>query len=249
MNLKNILFQLLVIFFVTDILSAQTDTLYQIGNSTEKLTATELQFKLDLVKNNESHPEEWAAQFKVTQELREQNTLIQVGGIHLMPLEMLQGPPLMPDFLNQPIPAIELVDIYGKKFDATAASEKVLFINFWFTRCPPCIVEMPYLNELQEIYADQEVVFLSFAPEQTMEINRFLERFEFNFRHFPGALNFIKPFGMSYPKNILVDKNGIIRHIGDGIVRSAGAGIPLSEQHELTWDVVRDKLDLLLKNE
>jgi len=245
MNFRITLF-LWIIFFLTDTLSAQMDTLYQIGNAAERLSATELQVKLDLVKNNESDPEEWAAQFKVTQELQERNTLIQIGGIHLIPLEMLGGPPLMPDFLNQPMPSIELVDIYGKKFDLAAASGKVLFVNFWFTRCPPCIVEMPYLNDLQEMYANQDVEFLSFAPEQEMEIHRFLEKFEFNFRHFPGALNFIKPFGASYPKNILVDKNGIIRHIGGGIVRSAGAGIPLMEKHELTWDAVKEKLDILL---
>ena len=236
----------LFLLFSTGILSAQTDTLYQIGNSIERLTATELEGKLLLVKNNESNPEEWVAQFKVTQEVQENNTLVQIGGIHLIPLEMLGGAPLMPDYLNKPMPSFDLVDIYGKKFDLAAASGKVLFINFWFTRCPPCIVEMPYLNDLQEIYAEQDVDFLSFAPEQEIEINRFLERFEFNFRHFPGALNLIKPFGASYPKNILVDKNGIIRHIGGGIVRSAGAGIPLSEKHELTWDTVRDKLDILV---
>lgn len=236
----------LIVLFATSLLSAQTDTLYQIGNSNEQLTARELEGKLDLVKNNESAPEEWAAQFKVTQELWKNNTLIQIGGIHLIPLEMLEGGPLMPDFLNQPMPSIELVDLHGRKFDLAANSGKVLFINFWFTRCPPCIVEMPYLNQLQESYVDQDVEFLSFAPEQGVEIERFLERFAFNFRHFPGALNFIKPFGRSYPKNILVDKNGIIRHIGDGIVRSVGAGIPLSEQHELTWDAVREKLDLLV---
>jgi len=237
---------LFFLIFLTAGLSAQTDTLYQIGNSVERLTRAALQQKLDLVKNNESAPEEWAAQFKVTQELRENNTLIQIGGIHLIPLEMLEGPPLMPDYLNQPMPSIELVDLAGKKFDLAAARGKVLFINFWFTRCPPCIVEMPYLNQLQERYANQDVEFLSFAPEQGIEVERFLQRFEFNFRHFPGALNFIKPFGRSYPKNILVDKNGIIRHIGGGIVRSAGAGIPLSEKHELTWDAVREKLDLLV---
>lgn len=246
MNFKIILGSILILFS-TGILSAQTDTLYQIGNSIERLTAAELERKLLLVKNNESDPEEWVAQFKVTQELQENNTLVQIGGIHLIPLEMLGGAPLMPDYLNKPMPPFELVDIYGKKFDIAAAAGKVLFINFWFTRCPPCVVEMPYLNDLQEMYADQDVEFLSFAPEQEMEINRFLERFEFNFRHFPDALDFIKPFGASYPKNILVDKNGVIRHIGGGIVRSAGAGIPLSEKHELTWDAVKDKLDMLLK--
>jgi len=97
------------------------------------------------------------------------------------------------------------------------------------------------------MYADQDVEFLSFAPEQGLEVERFLKRFDFNFRHFPGALNYIKPFGKSYPKNILVDKSGIIRHIGAGIVRSAGPGIPLSEKHELTWDSVKEKLEILLR--
>ena len=106
---------------------------------------------------------------------------------------------------------------------------------------------MPYLNQLKEMYKDQNVEFLSFAPEQGPEIERFLKRFEFNFRHFPDALNYIKPFGKSYPKNILVDKHGIIRHIGAGIVRSAGPGISLSEKHELTWDSVKAKLEDLLK--
>jgi len=224
MNFK-IFFFPIVFFFLTNSLSAQIDTLFQIGNSTERLTAMELQKKLDLVKNNEANPAEWAAQFKVTQELQEQNILIQIGGIHLIPLEMLEGPPLLPDFLNKPMPTIELVDIHGNTFDQASASGKVLFINFWFTRCPPCIIEMPYLNQLKEMYADQDV----------------------EFRHFPGALNYIKPFGKSYPKNILVDKSGIIRHIGAGIVRSAGPGIPLSEKHELTWDSVKEKLEILLR--
>ncbi len=245
MNFRIILI-LGIIFFSSGILLAQADTLYQIGNSVERLTAAELEEKLSLVKNNETNPEEWAAQFKVTQEIKERNALIQIGGIHLIPLEMLGGPPLMPDFLNKPMPDFDLTDIHGEKFDPRMASGKVLFINFWFTRCPPCIVEMPYLNELQTMYAGQDVLFLSFAPEQAAAIHHFLDRFEFNFRHFPGALNYIKPFGASYPKNILVDKNGIIRHIGGGIVRSAGPGIPLMEEHELTWEVVREKLDLLI---
>jgi len=110
MNFK-IFFFPIVFFFLTNSLSAQIDTLFQIGNSTERLTAMELQKKLDLVKNNEANPAEWAAQFKVTQELQEQNILIQIGGIHLIPLEMLEGPPLLPDFLNKPMPTIELVPL------------------------------------------------------------------------------------------------------------------------------------------
>ncbi|HCR64977.1 MAG TPA: TlpA family protein disulfide reductase, partial [Oceanicaulis sp.] len=40
---------------------------------------------------------------------------------------------------------------------------KILLVNFWATWCAPCVVEMPYLNELQGAYGsdDFEVVTIS----------------------------------------------------------------------------------------
>ena len=65
------------------------------------------------------------------------------------------------NFVGQPSPAFEAVDITGtpvasaKLFDAG----KVVVLNFWGLRCGACLAEMPSLNDLHERYKDR-VVFL-----------------------------------------------------------------------------------------
>ena len=45
----------------------------------------------------------------------------------------------------------KLIDSNGNQYDFKQAQGKVVFINFWATWCPPCIAEMPSIDNL---YAD-----------------------------------------------------------------------------------------------
>jgi len=225
---------------------AQPDTLYQIGNTSPILTADELSYKLDLAKNNEANPQEWVARFVVNQEKRFADTLLQQGAVHLMPIDMIDPNQLVAERLNRSFPPFELMDLDGKRLTNDNLNGQVTVINFWFTRCPPCIVEMPYLNQLKEEFANHPVQFISFAPEDGNQLHLFLERFAFDFEHIPNAQQLIKQFGVGYPKNIVVDQKGVVRYIGGGIVRKVSADIPLSEGHELSWDGLRDKMMELL---
>lgn len=49
----------------------------------------------------------------------------------------------------------------GNTVSLSELKGKVVFLNFWATWCPPCIAEMPSINELKKRYkGKEEIVFL-----------------------------------------------------------------------------------------
>lgn len=62
---------------------------------------------------------------------------------------------------TEPLPNVYFKDGGGKTIDLASLKGKVIFINFWATWCPPCIAEMPSINDLHSKFKDNEkVVFL-----------------------------------------------------------------------------------------
>lgn len=56
---------------------------------------------------------------------------------------------------------------------------KVVLLNYWATWCPPCIKEMPGLNQLQEDYKDRGLVILALSDEEKSRLERFAEKHPF----------------------------------------------------------------------
>jgi thiol-disulfide isomerase/thioredoxin len=62
---------------------------------------------------------------------------------------------------TEPLPNVYFQDGDGRTIDLASLKGKVVFINFWATWCPPCIAEMPSINDLHGKFMDNEkVVFL-----------------------------------------------------------------------------------------
>ncbi|MFW5754570.1 MAG: TlpA family protein disulfide reductase, partial [Marinilabiliaceae bacterium] len=53
-----------------------------------------------------------------------------------------------------------------------------VFLNFWATWCPPCIAEMPSIQELYDDYKD-EVAFVLVSNESQEVIDAFMERHDY----------------------------------------------------------------------
>jgi cytochrome c biogenesis protein CcmG, thiol:disulfide interchange protein DsbE len=105
----------------------------------------------------------------------------------------------------------------GKKFDMKSLHGKPTLLNFWFTKCAPCIDEMPALNELRNKYKDQ-VNFIAITYNTSKEVNEFLKKHSYDFIQIVDAKNFTDAIKIdSYPKNIFIDKNGKITKIVGGI--------------------------------
>jgi thiol-disulfide isomerase/thioredoxin len=73
----------------------------------------------------------------------------------------------------------DLKDIKGKDFDFRDQEGKVVLINFWATWCPPCIAEMPSLQELYKGYGDK-VVFMFVAQDKPEKVEAFLKKHQYN---------------------------------------------------------------------
>ena len=58
-----------------------------------------------------------------------------------------------------------LYDQYGNAMDYTFFANKVVLLDFWYLRCPPCIVELPGMELLKKKVASTDFVLLTFCIE------------------------------------------------------------------------------------
>lgn len=115
---------------------------------------------------------------------------------------------------NQPVKKFSFVAQDGSKWNSTELKGKVIVINFWFTVCKPCILEMPHLNKLVEDNKTSPVVFIAPAPEEELQIKKFLRKYNFDYNIIPSSLEYITALGIeNFPTHIIIDKAGIVRQV------------------------------------
>lgn len=64
---------------------------------------------------------------------------------------------------------MELENSKGERVSMEEFRGKKLFINVWATWCPPCIKEMPTIQNLYEEVGDKEVAFLMLSMNQDFQ--------------------------------------------------------------------------------
>lgn len=94
---------------------------------------------------------------------------------------------------------------------------KVVFLNFWATWCPPCIAEMPSIQNLHDSLKNEEIAFLLISRENEKTIRDFLAKKQFNipvYLHGDDLPNVFKSRGI--PATFILDRDGVVvfKHIG-----------------------------------
>ena len=105
-----------------------------------------------------------------------------------------------------------LKDLNGNDFDFQKAKGKVVMINFWATWCPPCIAEMPSLEDLYQNYkSNPDVVFLLVSNEEIPVIKNFMDKNDYHFEVYQSLGEYPKIFEVSsIPRTFIIDKQGQI---------------------------------------
>lgn len=114
---------------------------------------------------------------------------------------------------------IRFRDVKGKTVDLGDLKGKVIFLNFWATWCPPCLAEMPGVNQLYEKFKhDEGVVFiLADADGNLVKAQKFMDKKHYQLpvyridSEIPDQL-----FKGSLPTTVVFDKDGRISYNESG---------------------------------
>jgi thiol-disulfide isomerase/thioredoxin len=114
-------------------------------------------------------------------------------------------------------PDFDVVSLKKEKLKLSELKGKIVVLNFWFTGCGPCKVEIPELNKLVDKYKD--VVFIAFSLDEEKRLKSFLKKTIFNYHVIPESDKIAKDYQISlYPSHIIINQKSEIyyKSIGGG---------------------------------
>jgi thiol-disulfide isomerase/thioredoxin len=120
-----------------------------------------------------------------------------------------------------PAPEVTLKDLDGKDLSLAQYKGKVVLINFWATWCGPCLVEIPWLIEMQQKYAAKGFTVLGVAMDEegASVVTPWVQKERFDVNGSKSQMNYpivigndaaADKFGglLGYPTSILVTRDG-----------------------------------------
>ena len=141
-------------------------------------------------------------------------------------------------YKGQKLPDFAVVKTGKLIFSNRDIENKVVFINFWFAACEPCISEIEGLNKMYNLLKDKpDFAFVSFTFDPEGTIRSSIKKYNIQYRvmHLDrnecNRLN----FNNGYPTNIILSKDGNIKFFMVG-------GTSLSESTEMVLNLFYPKI-------
>lgn len=113
-------------------------------------------------------------------------------------------------------PDFQLQNPEGQPTSLRDLRGKAVLINFWATWCPPCVYEMPYIQQVYDEWLDKGLVVLAInVGESSSQVGQFMQDYGFSF---PVLLDTKQVIAQKYnirgiPTTFFIDKSGVIQEI------------------------------------
>ena len=111
-------------------------------------------------------------------------------------------------------PDFQFNSLEGQTISLSDLKGKPVLINFWATRCPPCVSEMPYLQEIYNEWSETGLMLLAInIGESPTKVKEFLQGHNLSL---PVLLDTKQLIASKYeigaiPTTFFIDKDGIIQ--------------------------------------
>lgn len=118
-------------------------------------------------------------------------------------------------------PDFQATDLNGNTVNLSDYRGQVVLLNFWYTTCPPCRIEMPDLEAAYQEYNDQGFVVLAVNREESPEtIQPFVDELDLSFPVLLDQEGVIQDdFNVTgYPTTYVIDENGVITRWNPGFL-------------------------------
>jgi len=126
-------------------------------------------------------------------------------------------------WIGKPAPDFQFQNLEGQLTSLSDLQGKPVLINFWAVRCPPCRMEMPYLQQVYDGWSGKGLVFLAINNgESPSQIGEFMQSQGFSFPVLLDTrVNIAQEYNIQYiPTTFFIDKNGIIQDMKVGAFSS-----------------------------
>ena len=114
--------------------------------------------------------------------------------------------------VGEPMPDLSFRTADGAETSLSALRGQTVVVNWWHSKCGPCIVEMPGLNGLVERYGGRgDVVFLAVTDDEQEAVDQLLSRHSFTYRQaFVDSAESQAVFDGGYPEHLVIDPSGTV---------------------------------------
>jgi peroxiredoxin len=113
-----------------------------------------------------------------------------------------------------PAPNFTLPGLDGKMVSLADYKGKVVLFNIWATWCPPCVVEMPSMEKLNQELKDEgfEILAASIDVSGAKVVIPFMKKHRLSFPALIDTKGAIKNLYLTtgVPESFIIDKDGII---------------------------------------
>ena len=110
-------------------------------------------------------------------------------------------------------PEFSALTLEGKPFTTLSLKGKITVLNFWMISCPPCIAEIPGLNNVVQKYGRENFNFVAIGMDDEKDIRDFLIRHPWSFDQVASASTLILDLfqiRFGFPTTFVFDQDGVI---------------------------------------